>query len=87
MRIRIDFQVREDTDRQGCSLKSEKHQGCPARSYRLKEISINHNLKPFSLHKGRFTLFNAELNNKQLMECTQLKRLMLIPRRSEINKL
>jgi hypothetical protein len=33
-----------------------------------------------------FTPLNAGLNNKQLTECTYLKRLMLLPQKSEVSE-
>jgi hypothetical protein len=59
MRMRINVYVREVTDWQGCSLESKKYQGYSARSYRLKEIGINHTMKSFSSYNTTLTLFNA----------------------------
>jgi hypothetical protein len=41
---------------------------------RLKEMGVNHDMKPFSLSNKDFALLNAELNARQLLKCTHCLR-------------
>lgn len=52
---------------QGCSPKCH---GNLAHSFRLKEMGINHDTKPFSLSNDGFTLSNTEFNNKHTIKHT-----------------
>jgi hypothetical protein len=52
----------------------------------LKQMGINHDRKQFSLPNESFTLLNAELNEKHLMECTYSESMMLPPQRSEMKQ-
>jgi hypothetical protein len=52
--------------------------------YRLKEVDINYDMKPFSLSNNKFALLNAELNDEGLLKCLCLKSLMLLLEKLEI---
>jgi hypothetical protein len=54
--------------------------------YWFSLIRINHNVKSFSLLNYIFALLNVELNDRQLMKHTYLKKLTLLFHRSKIKQ-
>jgi hypothetical protein len=52
--------------------------------FQVEINGINRDMRPFSFPNDSFTLLNAELNSRQLMERTSLKGLALPPQRSDI---